>query len=59
MTKWEYLVVDDEGAFNAKWEGEKITLIDFLNKKGKQGWELVQGPTHGFPQCIFKRLINQ
>jgi hypothetical protein len=38
-----------------KWEGEKLTLEEYLNKKGQQGWQLVQGPTWNYCGCIFKR----
>lgn len=57
MIKWEYQVIYQTGTFKILWEGENISLQAFLNKKGWDGWELVQGPTHLYPQCIFKRSL--
>lgn len=58
MTKWEYIEVAPSGIWTNTWEGEKITLEEFLNKKGKEGWELVQGPSYNYNVCIFKRPLN-
>ena len=55
MQQWEYLIVEATGTFSYKWEGEKITLEEFLNKKGKEGWQLVQAPSYQRDSCIFKR----
>ena len=57
IQKWEYLTVYQDGTITEKWEGEKISLQDFLNNKGRDGWELVQGPTYGYSMCIFKRPL--
>jgi hypothetical protein len=56
--KWEYIVVYVTGILNDVWEGEIIHLEEYLNKKGKEGWELVQGPGRFYNCCIFKRLIK-
>lgn len=56
--KWEYEVVYATGTFIDKWEDEKIDLEAYLNKKGKEGWQLVQGPSFNFNHCIFKRPLN-
>jgi len=56
--QWEHLIVYATGAWTDKWEGETISLDDFLNKKGKEGWQLVQGPSYNHTSCIFKRPIN-
>lgn len=59
MQQWEYLCVSPSDSFTPRWEGEKITLEEFLNKKGQQGWQLIQGPSYQHSYCIFKRLIPQ
>ncbi len=43
MIQWEYIEITRSGMFDNKWEGEKISLVDFLNKMGKQGWESKDG----------------
>jgi hypothetical protein len=58
IQQWEYFVAYENGLLNEKWEGEKISLLNYLNKKGKEGWELVQGPSYNSQKCIFKRLLN-
>jgi hypothetical protein len=56
MQQWEYFISNDEGNFSIKYEGLKWDSLEhYLNEKGRQGWELVQGPTHAYNQCIFKR----
>lgn len=55
MQQWEYLCVYPTGTWDNIWEGEKIPLEQFLNKKGQQGWQLVQAPSYHYICCIFKR----
>jgi hypothetical protein len=54
--QWQYQVIHPKvGWSTEKWEGESIGLELYLNKKGREGWELVQGPSHQYNCCIFKR----
>lgn len=62
--KWEYLIEynDNAGGFSSKLKINGTIYpfdkeVDYLNEKGKQGWELVQAPTHGFAAYYWKRQI--
>lgn len=57
--KWEYLKCVDTSTFSIKIDGIKYANeVKFLNEKGKDSWQLVQGPTHMYPNYYFKRSIQ-
>jgi hypothetical protein len=59
VQKWEYLVEENSSTFSIKIAGVKWNSnLDYLNTRGKDGWQLIQGPTHGFSVYIFKRPIT-
>lgn len=51
IVQWEYLQVYSEGTFNTRWDN--MDFIEFLNDKGKAGWELCS--MNRGVWCIFKR----
>jgi hypothetical protein len=56
--KWEYLWETDTGFAKTKVDGVKYeSPLDYLNQRGKEGWELVCMTT-GSNSYVFKRLIT-
>lgn len=53
MVQWEYYVVTDD-------EPDDLTMVDALNGKGEEGWELVSTLYVGDGQVryFFKRRIE-
>jgi hypothetical protein len=66
LQQWEYLIEynDNAGGFSSKIKINGVVYtyaeeVNYLNEKGKQGWELVQAPTHGNAAYYFKRPKQQ
>jgi hypothetical protein len=52
---------ENAGSFSSKIKINSVKYeqeLDYLREKGKQGWELVQAPTHGFSCYYFKRTTQ-
>lgn len=59
LPKWEYLLeYDDNTGFSSKIKINGVKYdkeVDYLNERGNQGWELVQGQSYGHYAYTFKR----
>lgn len=59
IQKWEYLTEQDTGFASIKIGGVKYkNWLEYLNERGRDGWELVQAPSHATSTFFFKRPIN-
>lgn len=64
--KWEYLILDfglnrarsANGHEIPNWQRQPVTLVEYINKLGEDGWEMtgsITGEDYNFGRLFFKR----